>query len=167
MAEQYQPTWAEEMSALLKEINHDVKQTRVSCDALDAQKISVYEARYDAILEGGFRANPPPPEDEQQPKKRGTRKQSPPKNLLDRLQKCKPETLRFLVDFRVPFDNNQGERDIRMMKVQQNVSGTFRTKTGAEQFCRIRGYISTARKQGVNVLDALSKAFQGAPFVPE
>ncbi len=167
VAEQYQQTWAEEMGALLRDINEDVKQTRMSCDHLEAQKISQYEARYDAILEVGFRANPPPPEETQQPKKRGKRKQSPPKNLLDRLQKYKTEVLRFMGDFRVPFDNNQGERDIRMMKVKQKVSGTFRTKTGAKQFCRIRGYISTARKQGVNVLDALKRAFQGSPFIPD
>jgi len=167
VAEQYQQTWAEELGALLRDINEDVKQTRMSCDHLEAQKISLYEARYDAILEVGFRANPPPPEETQQPKKRGKRKQTPPKNLLDRLQKYKTEVLRFMVDFRVPFDNNQGERDIRMMKVKQKVSGTFRTKTGSEQFCRIRGYISTARKQSVNVLDALKRAFQGEPFIPD
>jgi transposase len=167
VAEQYQQSWAEEMGALLREINEDVKQTGLSHEHLDAQKLSTYHARYEAILEVGFRANPPPPADTQQPKKRGKRKQSPPKNLLDRLQKYKTEVLRFMVDFRVPFDNNQGERDIRMMKVKQKVSGTFRTKAGAEQFCQIRGYISTARKQGVNVLDALKRAFQGRPFIPD
>ncbi len=116
VAEHYQQSWAEEMGELLREINNDVKQTHVSSDHLDVQKVTTYEARYDAILEVGFRANPPPPEDTQQPKKRGKRKQSPPKNLLDRLQKYKTEVLRFMVDFRVPFDNNQGERDLRMMK---------------------------------------------------
>jgi transposase len=167
VSEQYQQPWAEEMGELLREIHEDVKQTRLSSDHLEAQKLTMYEERYDAILEVGFRANPPPPEDEQQPKKRGKRKQSPPKNLLDRLQQYKPEVLRFMYDFRVPFDNNQGERDIRMMKVKQKVSGTFRTKAGAEQFCRIRGYLSTARKQGVNVLEALKRAFEGTPFLPD
>lgn len=165
VTEQYQQPWATKMSKLLKEIHEDVKQTQLSRDHLDAQTLSTYEDRYHAILEEGFRANPPPPEDEHQPKKRGKRKQSPPKNLLDRLEQYTPEVLRFMYDFRVPFDNNQGERDIRMMKVKQKVSGTFRTKTGAEQFCRIRGYLSTVRKQGVNVLDALKRAFQGTPFL--
>lgn len=89
------------------------------------------------------------------------------KFMLRIQEKYKPEVLRFMHNFRVPFDNNQGERDIRMMKVKQNVSGTFRTNAGAEDFCRIRGYISTARKQEVNVLEALQGAFQGTPFIPD
>lgn len=169
VSKQYEQPWAEEMSELLKDIWKEVKDTQASRhrEHLDAETLRRYEARYDEILESGFRANPPPVEDEQQPKKRGRRKQSPPKNLLDRLQKYKPEVLRFMYDFRVPFDNNQGERDIRMVKVKQNVSGSFRTTAGAEQFCRIRGYISTARKHGMNVLDALKRAFEGTPFLPE
>lgn len=169
VSHQYGQVWADEMSELLKEIWKDVKQTQANnqSDHLEAETLHTYEARYDEILEEGFRANPPPVEDSQQPKKRGRRKQNPPKNLLDRLQKYKSEVLRFMYDFRVPFDNNQGERDIRMAKVKQKVSGGFRTTAGAEQFCRIRGYISTVRKQGVNVLDALKKAFEGTPFIPE
>jgi transposase len=169
VAEQYEQPWAEEMGELLRDIQKEVKHTRLSSDRdhLDAEKLRRYEERYDEILEGGFRANPPPVEDKQQSKKRGKRKQSPPKNLLDRLQQYKNEVLRFMYDFRVPFDNNQGERDIRMVKVKQKVSGTFRTKAGAEQFCRIRGYISTVRKHGVNVLDALKRAFEDTPFIPD
>ena len=169
VSQQYGQSWAEEMSALLKDIWKDVKHTQASChrDHLDAENLRRYEARYDEILALGFLANPPPLEDEPPPQKRGRRKQSPPKNLLDRLQQYKNEVLRFMSDFRVPFDNNQGERDIRMVKVKQNVSGSFRTTSGAEQFCRIRGYISTVRKHGVNVLDALKKAFEGTPFLPE
>jgi transposase len=167
MVEQYQQEWAEQMSALLREINAEVTLTRPLSDHLSVHKIREFETRYDEILEKGFKANPPPVKDEQEPKRRGKRKQSPPKNLLDRLEKYKPEVLRFMYDFGVPFDNNQGERDIRMMKVKQKVSGTFRTEAGAEQFCRIRGYISTARKQEVNVLEALQGAFQGTPFIPD
>jgi len=165
-AEQYQQEWAEQMSTLLTGINAEVNRTRPTSNHLEAQQVTEFETRYEEILEVGFQANPPPAEDEQQPKKRGRRKQSPPKNLLDRLQKYKPEVLRFMYDFRVPFDNNLGERDIRMMKVKQKVSGTFRTEEGAKVFCRLRGYISTARKNGVNVLEALKGAFQGTPFIP-
>jgi transposase len=111
-----------------------------------------------------MRANPPPPPPK--PAKRGRKKQSTAKNLLDRLEKYREAVLRFMGDFRVPFDNNLSERDLRMVKVHQKISGCFRSEQGASQFCRIRGYISTLRKQGENVLSALQSVFAGKPYMP-
>jgi transposase len=86
--------------------------------------------------------------------------------LLDRLSQGKWAVLRFLHDFAVPFDNNQAERDLRMIKVQQKVSGGFRTATGVAMFCRIRSYLSTLRKQGIALLSALGQTLSGYPVLP-
>lgn len=98
--------------------------------------------------------------------KRGRRKQSAARNLLTRLSKHQDAVLRFLEDFSVPFDNSQAARDIRMVKGQQKISGGFRSLAGAEAFCRIRGYVSTLRKQGAHVLTALERALAGHPVSP-
>ena len=101
------------------------------------------------------------------PEKQGKRGKNPKtkaRNLLDRFIEHKEKILRFLTDLKVPFENNQAERDIRMMKLQQKISGTFRTTQGAEAFCRIRAYISTIRKNGLPVLEGILAALKGAPL---
>lgn len=91
----------------------------------------------------------------------------PGKALLTRLQNYKPEILRFMYDFKVPFSNNQAEQDIRMCKLRAKISGCFRSDVGSEVFCRIRGYLATARKQGINTFDAIVDAIAGKPFTTQ
>ena len=98
-------------------------------------------------------------------RRRGGPSQTKAKNLLDRFILYKEQILRFLNDLRVPFDNNQAERDIRMLKLPQKISGTFRSIHGAVAFCRIRGYISTIRKNDLNSMDAVLAALNQAPLL--
>jgi transposase len=164
IVEQYEQDWAEEMFELLLDIKDEVDEAPAHRLSLTSDRLAHFEQRYDELIAQGLAANPPPPNPP--PRKRGRKKQSPPKNLLDRLQEHKSKVLAFMHDFRVPFDNNLAERDVRMVKIKQKVSGAFRTSTGAETFCAIRSYISTARKHDLNVIDALYAALTGSPFVP-
>lgn len=162
--QQYGQAWAQAMATLLLDIKHEVETAPPELTRLPPERIADYERRYAAILAQGFAANPPPPPSAVP--KRGRQKQTPPQNLLARLQRYQAETLAFMLDFRVPFDNNLAERDIRMMKVKQKISGAFRTQRGATLFCAIRSYISTVRKQGGRVIQAIYDALLGQPFMP-
>jgi transposase len=159
--------WANDMAALLVEINAAVAATPAPALCVSPPELLAFATRYDAVVQAGFDANPVPVlTTEGAEKKRGRPKQPPPVNLLRRLRDFTGQVLAFMSDFRVPFDNNQGERDIRMVQVKQKVSGGFRTLEGAQRFGRIRGYLSTARKHTKNVFEAIREAFEGNPFIP-
>lgn len=162
--ERYQQPWADALATLLvaiKQTVEDAQQTgRVR---LTAEQLVDFEQHYLTLLDQGDVANPPATERTQA---RGKLKQSPARNLLNRLRKHQGAVLAFMFDFNVPFDNNQAERDLRMVKLKQKIAGCFRTTAGATRFCTIRSYIATVRKQGVSILDALTGAFLGSPFRP-
>ena len=130
--------------------------------ALDARTCRRYGRRFAALLAQGLAAEPPPVRGPRPAKPRRT----PGAQLLDRLQRYRAAVLRFVHDLAVPFDNSEAERDLRMMKVEQKVSGGFRTEAGAHTFCALRSYLVTARKQGVAALEALRGALTGQPFLP-
>ncbi len=163
--EQLQQVWAEQMQELLLDMKAAVEQARPEGrKALHFLEVQDWKTRYAALLQEGYQANPPDPPPEA--RRRGRRKQSPARNLLDRLSTHQDAVLAFLENFAVPFDNSLAERDIRMVKVQQKVSGCFRSVGGAHAFARIRGYLSTLRKQGMPVLTALEQALVGHPVFP-
>ena len=150
-------TWASPLKELLLEMKAEVERAgaeggRPVADA----KLAELTGTYDRLIAEGLEAQPPPEVPE--PVRRQAR------NLLRRLERRKGEVLLFLTDFTVPFDNNQAERDLRMVKLQQKVGGCFRSEEGARRFCRIRSYLSTMRKHGRNVLLALEGACTGEPL---
>jgi len=157
--EQHQQAWAKEMINLL--LDTKAKVARNTC-RFTSSTLQEIQRQYHRILHKGMAANPPPVGD---PHRRGRKKKSKTRNLLERLRTHAQGILAFVHDFKIPFDNNQAERDLRMMKVQQKISGTFRSVEGARAFCRIRGFISTCRKQNLNVLNAIESIFTDKPRV--
>lgn len=155
--EQDNQKWAKGMKALLENMNHAVKDAGGQLESAESKK---YRHKYRAILKKA-EAGCPPPDETQRKGKRGRMKRTKARNLLERLRDYENDVLRFLDNKIVPFTNNLGENDIRMTKVQQKISGCFRSVDGSQIFCRVRSYLSTCRKQGVNTSMALDLLFQG------
>jgi transposase len=159
--EQEKEDWAKQMKDLLIFAKTEAEK-HVEQQALPQVILKQIKEKYDQILAVGFEYHallPPLPVG-----KRGRQKQRDGKNLLDRLKEKKGCVLLFMYDFTVGFTNNLGEQDIRMAKLKQKISGCFRTLHGGEVFCRVRSYISTARKQGWSIWDALVNAIKGTPY---
>lgn len=161
--EQDQKSWAKGLKDLLYEIKDTVCRAKEKgYSALCPEQLEPLRLRYRALIETAKADYPDLPPKE--PGKRGRLKQDKSKNLLDRLDRYEQDTLRFMYDFRVPFDNNLAERDLRMIKVKQKISGTFRSREGSAFFCRIRGVISTWKKQSHTILESLTRCFQTFPL---
>ena len=173
LEEQYQQAWASEMKTLLREMKAATAHARTSEDVcLPPAERADFVARYQALLAAGLAANPPPAHT-RRGGQRGRVAQSPVRNLLERLLFQQEEVLAFLDDLTIPFDHNQAERDLRALKIQQKVSGCFRSDWGSEAYATIRGYLATIRgylatlrKQGHALLAALTSVFAGEPLYP-
>jgi transposase len=164
LEEHEQQEWAKEMKDVLLGMHLAAAHWRdQGASSLPALERDEWVAQYFAVLVQGFAAQPSALPQEV-PRQRGRRKQTPAKNLLDDLLRRAEQVLAFLDDLSLPFTNNQAERDLRMVKVQQKISGTFRSEAGISAFCRIRSYLSTMRKQGRPMLAALSAVFAGHPL---
>jgi transposase len=162
--EEEHQAWALEMKDLLLSMQAAAAEWRQrGAGCVPTEERVQWQVRYFELLAAGFAAQAPPTTSDP-PQRRGRRKQSAAKNLLDDLLRRAEQVLAFVEDVRVPFTNNQAERDLRMLKVQQKIAGTFRSQDGATAFCRIRSYLSTMRKQGHAMLAALAAVFVGKPL---
>ncbi|UOY92324.1 IS66 family transposase [Ectobacillus sp. JY-23] len=148
--------WAQDMMDVLLWMKEERETTS---ESLPPDRMAHWERVYKRILQRGFAQNPAPPTT----KKKGKPKQSAARNLLHRLSVYQDSVLMFLRNASVPFDNNQAERDIRMAKVKENISGTFRNEQDGKVFCRIRSFISTIKKQKRSVLFSLGHIIEGKP----
>lgn len=154
--------WAKKMIELLCEIKEEAEKLGEKGKLINELLMKRIERKYKRILREGFLANPLP--EEKKVKKRGRKKKGKILCLLERMRDHQSEILAFMYYIDVPFDNNLAERDIRMVKVQQKISGLFRSQCGAEQFCIIRSFISTVKKQGLNVIVSISEILKGNPI---
>ena len=130
--------------------------------ALPANRLAGYRRRYDALVAAGTELNPPPP----RTGKRGQPALGTAGSLLARLHTYRDDVLRFATDLRVSFTNNQAESDIRMVKLQQKISGGWRSQTGAESFLAVRSYLSTTRKHGQQAMDVLRDLLTDGAWLP-
>src|SRR5229473_2364222 len=164
VAQQEHQEWAVEMQDFLLDLHDACQEWRLlHLSAVPAIERDEWVARYFEILAAGYAAQPPPLMSSAGSHK-GRQKQSKAKNLLDALMARADQVLALLDDLRIPFTNNQAERDLRWAKVQQKIAGTFRSATGVTAFCRIRSYLSTMHKQGHPMLSALTAVFHGQPL---
>jgi transposase len=157
-------SWAAKIDMLLRVLHATVQEAKtVGEQSLDPWTLAGYRAAYEQIIVLGHQQSPPGmiPTG-----KRGVIKQTTARNLLVRLDRDREQVLRFAHDFRVPFDNNLAERDLRMIKIQQKISGCWRTTVGADRFLALRSYISTSRKQGHDTIDALARLAKHQPWLP-
>jgi transposase len=145
--------WAAQMKQLLLDLWGEVEQAKKdNLTALSAEQLCSWQDKYDDLVKTGREAHPLPAK---QPGKRGAVKKTKTQNLLQRFSDYKDSILAFAYNFTVPFGNNVAEQAIRMMKIKQKISGCFRSEQGALDFANIRSYISTMKKQGKNIFDAL------------
>lgn len=154
-------SWANSMSKLLLVAN---KYKHSYEGQIPLEIVDRVEKVYDSIVERGLEYHESLPEIITS-SNRGRKKRRTGHNLLIRLSKYKEDVLRFLREEKIPFTNNQAERDIRMMKCKQKISGSFRTMEGGQNFALIRSVISTARKQGMNILETLTQVLNGENVV--
>ena len=164
LAEHQQQEWAAQMHDLLLDLHDACQQWRLrGLAAVPTLERDDWIARYFEILAAGYAAQPPPATNAAK-SHRGRPKKSKARNLLDAFLTRAEQVLALLDDLRIPFTNNQAERDLRMVKVQQKISGTFRSASGVTAFCAIRSYLSTMQKQGHPLLAALTAVFHDHPF---
>jgi transposase len=163
-------SWATEMKQLLLEIKAAVGvASEAGKKRLALRQETEFLSRYDWIVSEAGKLYRPLQRKKYRAKTR-RRRESPitaaARKLANRLRARRDEILLFMTDFRVPFDNNQAERDLRMLKVKQKISGCLRTEKGAEEFCRMRSYISTMKKQGHSVMATIRSVFAGKTMMP-